>query len=344
MISVAMCTFNGAKFIAPQLKSILNQSVLPDEIIICDDGSSDSTVNIIKEIIDDNRGMTFNLTLNLTNMGYVKNFEKAVGLCNGEIIFLSDQDDVWYPERIEKMIKPFMEGGNIGLVYSDAAIVDENLKPQGITVFGTRINARLMEGQNRKVAEVVLNPDLKGCLMAFKSNLVPSFLPIPENARELGWGHDHWFAVIAHATTEVCSINSVLMSYRRHEKNSGQDFAGMMRNPGMRKIVLFLKSAFHKHDASGSNNHEMIIARLNLMLTRLKTIKKNNSGVVQNIKVLEEYIYVSEEAISAFQIRGNLRNKNFFRRLPDAYFLLSKGWYGKFFTGFLSFSKDILKK
>lgn len=94
MISVAMCTFNGEKYIKEQIESIINQSLVPDEIVICDDCSKDNTINIIKETLANWSGKA-NLIINEDNLGYRKNFEKAISLCNGDIIFLSDQDDVW---------------------------------------------------------------------------------------------------------------------------------------------------------------------------------------------------------------------------------------------------------
>lgn len=86
MISVALCTFNGEKFIAQQLQSIVNQTIMPDEIIVCDDCSKDRTVNIIRETLKDYNGH-WQFVCNQENLGYKKNFEKAIGLCQGDIIF-----------------------------------------------------------------------------------------------------------------------------------------------------------------------------------------------------------------------------------------------------------------
>lgn len=102
MISVAMCTFNGEKYIKEQIESIINQSLVPDEIVICDDCSKDNTLNIIKETLDNWPGKV-QLVVNEKNLGYRKNFEKSISLCNGDIIFLSDQDDVWNRNKIEIM-------------------------------------------------------------------------------------------------------------------------------------------------------------------------------------------------------------------------------------------------
>ena len=114
-VSVALCTYNGARYIFAQIESIFKQTLPPDEIIICDDGSNDGTPEIIGDIIGAPRDIDIQLIKNDINLGYVRNFEKAVGLCTGDVIFLSDQDDIWFPERIELMVKPFAENNDIGL-------------------------------------------------------------------------------------------------------------------------------------------------------------------------------------------------------------------------------------
>lgn len=126
MISVAMCTFNGEKYIKEQIESIINQSLVPDEIIICDDCSKDNTVNIIKETLDNWSGKVY-LVVNEKNLGYRKNFEKAISLCHGDIIFLSDQDDVWNKDKIEIIKTEIEKDKNILLAFHDVEIVDENL-------------------------------------------------------------------------------------------------------------------------------------------------------------------------------------------------------------------------
>lgn len=96
--SVALCTYNGEKYIKEQLDSILNQTKKVDEIIVCDDCSSDKTVEILNHYSSTNPGL-FKIYINEQNLRSVKNFEKAITLCTGDIIFLSDQDDFWVNEK-----------------------------------------------------------------------------------------------------------------------------------------------------------------------------------------------------------------------------------------------------
>jgi glycosyltransferase involved in cell wall biosynthesis len=102
--SVAICTFNGEKYIKAQLESILNQTLAIDEIIICDDGSNDKTIAII-ELIQIENPNKISLYKNKVNLGSTKNFEKAISICTGYYIFLSDQDDIWKENKVEKVIQ-----------------------------------------------------------------------------------------------------------------------------------------------------------------------------------------------------------------------------------------------
>lgn len=126
--SVAMCTYNGARFIEEQLDSILNQSLPIDEIVICDDGSTDNTVEIIQKIAKDT-SIPIHVHINETNLGCVANFEKAIRLCQGDIIFLSDQDDVWMHNKVEAITHWFEQHPTMNVVFGDAILIDEFGKP-----------------------------------------------------------------------------------------------------------------------------------------------------------------------------------------------------------------------
>lgn len=124
--SIAMCTYNGEKYIKEQLESIINQSTQPDEIIICDDGSTDRTIDIVKAVLKSWNGR-WRVFENEHNLGYKKNFQKAISLCGSDIIFLSDQDDVWNANKIEIMMKVFQDNPYILLAFHDSEIVDDHL-------------------------------------------------------------------------------------------------------------------------------------------------------------------------------------------------------------------------
>jgi glycosyltransferase involved in cell wall biosynthesis len=107
-LSVALCTYNGTQYLQEQLDSIAAQTKLPDELVICDDRSSDNTVEIIK-LFSSKVSFPVHLHINEINLRTIKNFEKAISLCTGDIIVLSDQDDVWKPCKTERILRCFQK-------------------------------------------------------------------------------------------------------------------------------------------------------------------------------------------------------------------------------------------
>lgn len=126
--SVAMCTYNGARFIEEQLRSILDQTIHVGEIVICDDGSTDETISIIEKVAKETTIPVY-IHINERNLGCVANFEKAIRLCQGDIIFLSDQDDVWMHNKVEAITHWFEQHPTMNVVFGDAILIDEFGKP-----------------------------------------------------------------------------------------------------------------------------------------------------------------------------------------------------------------------
>ena len=119
LVSIALCTFNGAKYLSEQVESILNQTYTNLEIIICDDCSSDDTPDIISKYLSKDRRIK--MFVNTTNLGCNKNFEKAISLTSGEYIAISDQDDIWEPYKIEELVNNI---GDNWLIFSNSSLID----------------------------------------------------------------------------------------------------------------------------------------------------------------------------------------------------------------------------
>lgn len=132
--SVAMCTYNGAQFIEEQLRSIIDQTIPVGEVVVCDDRSTDETLVIIEKIAKET-SIPIRIYINETNLGCVANFEKAISLCNGEVIFLSDQDDIWMPNKVEVITRWFDQHPTMNVVFGDAILIDE----QGKTILKAQI-------------------------------------------------------------------------------------------------------------------------------------------------------------------------------------------------------------
>ena len=124
-ISVAMCTYNGADFLSAQLASIAEQTRVPDKVVICDDASTDKTRAVLESFARTS-AIRVSLYFSDQNTGSVKNFERAIGLCTGDVIALSDQDDVWNGNKLERIEQSFRDNAAVGSVFSDAELVDDD--------------------------------------------------------------------------------------------------------------------------------------------------------------------------------------------------------------------------
>jgi len=207
-ISVALCTYNGAKYIEEQLNSILKQTLLPDEIVICDDSSTDDTVFVTRQALAKYTGELV-LRVNPRNIGYKKNFVNAMSLCTGEIIFLSDQDDVWEKNKIALVNQSFKDNPRAILVFHDAVLVDEQLKLLYNSFWKTiEFNPErfLCHDYNILLEKNVV----QGSACAFRKNLFHKAIPFPIVAI-----HDEWLALVAVGEGEIIPIAQQLMQYRQ---------------------------------------------------------------------------------------------------------------------------------
>ena len=148
ILSIAMCTFNGTDYLPEQLDSIVKQIRLPDELIVCDDNSTDMTLQILNKFREI-APFQVKIYNNIERLGPTKNFEKAINLCKGDIIILSDQDDVWLPHKIEKSEHIFKSNSDIGYVFSNAILFDENMSPFNSTL-GDRIAVTIIQRDKLK--------------------------------------------------------------------------------------------------------------------------------------------------------------------------------------------------
>jgi len=213
-ISVAMCTFNGGRFLSEQLQSIKAQTRVPDELVICDDGSTDESVEIIKQF---SRQVTFPVLLEINehNYGPTKNFEKAIRLCKGQIIALADQDDIWYSRKLSFIADIFIKNEHTGAVFSDAELIDHDSRPLGKKLwdsflFNSREQEKFARGEGLKV--LLKHATVTGATMAFRSNFNELTLPIPANQI-----HDHWIALLIASISQLAPIKTPLIRYRQHQ-------------------------------------------------------------------------------------------------------------------------------
>jgi len=215
-ISIAMCVYNGERYIRQQLDSFVAQTRRPDELVVCDDASSDATAEIVAEFA---RTAPFDVRLwtQPSNVGRIANFEKAISLCTKELIFLSDADDVWHAGKLDSMSRVLAAAPGATGVFCDAEIVDAALKPLGYSHFDHRGFTPRMQLQlrNGDAFEPLLGSRIvQGAALAFRASCRPTLLPLSAH-----WGQDSWIAVLLAASGDLLCVNDNLMSYRQHDAN-----------------------------------------------------------------------------------------------------------------------------
>lgn len=203
-VSVCLATYNGEKYIAEQIESILAQLGSDDELIVSDDGSTDNTTEIISAI-KDSRIKFIN---NLREHGYTPNFENALQHSTKEVIFLSDQDDIWEKDKLTECLN-YLE--TYDFIVHDATIVDSSKNVIGTSFFKERKSHRSWLGNLLKFGYL-------GCCMAFRRRILERALPFPSNRRLCT--HDNWLFLIAKTFYKVGYIDKPLIKYRRHGKNT----------------------------------------------------------------------------------------------------------------------------
>lgn len=212
--SVAICTYNGEKYLKKQIDSILSQTVNVHEIVICDDGSTDLTVSILNAYKEKYPGL-FKIFINKSNLGSVKNFEKALTLCENEIIFLSDQDDLWVSSKVEKIFKTFNENKDIAVIFTNGHGMDDHDRLMDVFTVWDTINFVRNRGYRFDYFNILNLRDnfCTGATMAMRSEIKKELFPIPILE---GLHHDKWIAMIASLKNKLYFLDEKLIYYREH--------------------------------------------------------------------------------------------------------------------------------
>jgi glycosyltransferase involved in cell wall biosynthesis len=234
-----MCTFDGAHYLAEQLASLAAQTRPPDELIVCDDCSSDESARVVQRFAA-SAPFPVHLHVNSTNIGTVKNFEQAIGRCRGDYIALCDQDDVWLPEKLARVEAEFRKAPQAGLIFSDAEVVDETLRPTGVTLWqklgiSPRETERLRTG--KAVDELLPGSIVTGATAVFRSSFKNLILPIPDDLPVI---HDAWMAMLIAAVSEVLPVEEPLIKYRQHASQQ----VGPLERRGPKQLG-FNRAAMH---------------------------------------------------------------------------------------------------
>jgi len=320
--SVALCTYNGAAHLPDQLASIAAQIRRPDELVVRDDASTDDTPAVIQAFAA-RAPFPVRFERNATRLGSTRNFDGAIAACGGDLIALSDQDDVWRPHKLSTIERCFHENPGVGLVFSDADLVDAALHP-----IGARLWARIGFDHSRQrfwrargaLTALVPARTVTGATMAFRSTFRALVLPTPDGIAPMI--HDGWIALAIAAVAGVAFIEEPLVAYRQHgAQQIGANDTFDARRPG--PIA----------SAARVNTYSMPIVSLGALHERLAAGRAGPDGVAaaRRVGTIRRH----------FDTRANLPSRRL-DRLPLVLRELASRRYHDYGNGVRSLIKDLL--
>lgn len=240
-ISVALCTYNGEKYLKDQLESILTQNTSITELVICDDRSTDNTVTIIKEF-QLKYPEIIKLHINEINIGVVKNFEKAINHCTGEIIFLSDQDDIWMETKTTECVAYFNTHRSMLGCFTDAELINNENELQNKTLWSSILFDSSINGPGILKYLVQYRNMITGACLALRREALQYVMPIPAFGKML---HDEWIGFKLAALNALGKIDQPLIKYRVHStQQTGLPLENYNEN------YFKIRSAIFKNDFS----------------------------------------------------------------------------------------------
>ena len=320
-ISIAMATYNGAQYLKAQLQSFTDQTRHPDELIITDDCSSDDTETIVREFAK-TAPFKVEFYLNEKNLGYCGNFNVALMKATGDLVFLSDQDDVWFPEKIEHMIAVAERHPEALVVMNDAALTDEALNEVGLTKIG-----------QIRSAGISMDGFVMGCCCGIRRELLDLCMPIPAGFK----GHDNWIVWLAEGLGGKTVEDKVLQYYRRHETNESQFIANRTTKVTRTQAIFHsLKNVFQKDAATKARDQ---VEQLNIFVNGIQSVIEKSPGKYhEQLAVLKEHTI---QKMDTAKRRIKVRDNWLVPRVIASFKLLLHGGYQNT-SGFKAILRDII--
>ena len=319
-----MCTYNGAHYLSEQLASVVAQTRQPDELIICDDASVDETLTHLQDFTR-NAPFQVSVVKNPKRLGSTKNFEHAIELCRGDVVFLCDQDDIWVETKLAVMEQQFVQKPDMDLLFTDADLIDENGQPLGGTMWKA---LRFDEANKRKIRsdsayELLDRREVvTGATMAFRSKFKDLVLPIPEDIPLI---HDGWIATMISHAGKLDFIEKSLIKYRQH--SSQQLGAPVEVTDAGWEISKLAQLAQRPMDFGEElKKAEAIQQRMSAMRERYQFVGKENV----------------DHLLIHFRTRQAIANAKL-TNAPSIMRELFAGRYHRYSRGFSSAVKDILR-
>jgi len=318
-ISIALATFNGSHYLRDQLISFITQTQLPDEVIVCDDKSTDDTHEILKWF-QNKAPFAVRIFHNTTQIGCTRNFENALARCSGDLIFLSDQDDVWFPTKVEQVSSRFKELNGVHVLINDAEYADSELNPLGSTVL-----RRLTRLHNNKASHI------QGASTAITSAFKDFILPFPvDNCPQ--------YDVYIHRWANLLSVKEVIINplqyWRIHETNTSSTIFSRVKQVGFLEILSIYRGV-----STVKTYHSKSLAFKSMIA--LLDAKNNELRQLCTLSTIQAAKHLLEEYVIALSLRAQIASSSGLSRRYLAIRLLFLGHY-KHFYGFKSFLKDFI--
>jgi len=324
-VSIAMATYNGAKFLSEQLESFIVQKRQPDELVITDDCSTDNTLEIINEFAK-NAPFQVICSRNKKNLGYAGNFNEALKRTTGDLVFLSDQDDVWFPEKISIMLKFASDNPQAMVLMNDAEFAEHDLSPAGVT----KLEQIRATGYDEKYF-------VMGCCALIRREYLEWCLPIKKDIP-----HDVWLVGIAQLLNSRVINTKVLQFYRQHGQNESKKIFNTTKKINTynklliiakRKIDKLLEINIRGDKAKGENKK----SRYTEMVKHLKhNAPKKYTDQIQNLLNREN------RKAEFIEIRKNIRKENILKRLDKTCQLMFSKSDNSMPYSFRNFLRDII--
>lgn len=274
-ISVAMCTYNGSKFLSEQLESILNQTQKVNEIIICDDCSQDNTKEVIFHFQKKHPGLV-TLYVNETNIKVNENFEKAIKSCNGDYIFLSDQDDIWKAEKVEKTLSVFNKNPKLEGVFSNGDLINE--LGEKITDSSLWDNVLFLENHINEQIDLFfyisnIRNMVTGATLCIKKEVKKFIFPFP---KETIIFHDEWLALLLASRKTLSYSKERLISYRVHSSQQ----VGIMKSSSIKRNLEVIQNILNFKNTSRFKQLCNIRKSFFRNYYKFKKLKENYEGKI----------------------------------------------------------------
>ena len=284
-VAIAVALYNGARFIEKQLDTLRLQTVEPNQVVLCDDGSTDNTVDIVNDYIEKySLQDKWKLYKNPENLGYARNFYHAMELCDCDLIYLCDQDDIWESDKLEKMNKIMSENPNINLLSCKHGVIDAQGNEMNSILERKCYSSELI--QLISIDKIMHSYHWPGMAMCIRNDFFKEILPSICN---LKLAHDMLFALISADRNSFFEYDYIGVHHRRHDNNAANEESRISKLLNLKRKLRDIK--VYNNLLSGvlsttlplsKSAQDKIKAKLDFSLLREESLKKRSlKGIIK---------------------------------------------------------------